>query len=61
MLGSIDSPTFLSEYSYLTNQFLGEVEFLSGIFDTIEFNKELIEILNVDYDIIIAVTITEKI
>ncbi len=53
-IGNCRLSTFVSEYSYLTNQFLGELEFLAGIFDTIEFNKELIEILNVDHDIIIV-------
>jgi FMN phosphatase YigB (HAD superfamily) len=53
-IGKYRLSTFLSEYSYLTDQFLGELEFLGGIFDTIEFNKELVDILNVDHDIVIV-------
>lgn len=45
---------FLSEYSYMTNQFLGENEFLSGIFDTLDFNQELIDLLKSRYEIIVV-------
>lgn len=47
-------PDFLTEYNTLTNQSLGGKEFLKGVFDTLEINQELIELLKAKSDIIIV-------
>ncbi|MEE9373285.1 MAG: NIF family HAD-type phosphatase [Saprospiraceae bacterium] len=53
-VGTARLTKILSEYSHLTNQYLGEREFLSGIFNTLYFNKDLIKTLKTNYKIIIV-------
>jgi putative hydrolase of the HAD superfamily len=44
---------FLDEYNLKTNQNLSEEEFLKSIFDTLEFNSDLVDFLKNDYKIVI--------
>ncbi len=54
-IGMVDSfPKFLKEYNTLTNQKLEGKDFLKFVFDTLEINKELIELLQSAYKIIIV-------
>ncbi|MEL6718634.1 MAG: hypothetical protein AAFP82_07960, partial [Bacteroidota bacterium] len=52
--GGLDFPNFLLEYNELTKQTLKGEEFLEKVFDTLDFNKELIEFIKRDRDIIIV-------
>ena len=52
--GGLDFPNFLIEYNQLTNQDLREEKFLEKVFDTLNFNQELIEFIKRDRDIIIV-------
>ena len=45
---------FLTEYNKLSNQDLTREEFLKEVFDTLEMNKELIEIVKEKSDIVIV-------
>ena len=53
-LGGDGFPNFLSEYNTLTNQELHDTEFLEYVFDTLDFNQELIDRLREQRDIIIV-------
>lgn len=44
---------FMQEYNMETNQDLSGDEFLKSIFDTLEFNKELIDFLKGKFNIVI--------
>ena len=46
--------TFLLEYNRETNQQLEGAEFLEAIFDTLKFNKELVELISKDFPIYIV-------
>lgn len=52
--GGLDFVNFLIEYNQLTNQDLKEEKFLEKVFDTLDFNQELIEFIKRDRDIIIV-------
>ncbi len=47
-------PAFLSEYNALTQQSLSGTTFLESVFDTLEFNTELIEMIRAQSDIVIV-------
>lgn len=47
-------PDFMKEYNGLTNQHLSGAEFLVAVFDTLEFNSELVEMVGKDSEIIIV-------
>lgn len=47
-------PDFLFEYNKLTNQNLKEEEFLEKVFDTLDFNQQLIDFIKKERDIIIV-------
>jgi len=47
-------PDFLNEYNQLTKQSLVGKEFLKEVFNTLEINKELIEMIRKESDIIIV-------
>jgi len=46
--------SLLNEYNELTNQYLTDKEFLKEVFDTLEINSELINLLNQQSEIIIV-------
>ena len=52
--GGLDFVNFLIEYNQLTNQDLKKEKFLEKVFDTLDFNQELIEFIKRDRDIIIV-------
>lgn len=52
--GGLDFPNFLVEYNELSNQNLKGAAFLEKVFDTLDFNWELIEFIKKDRDIIIV-------
>ena len=52
-IGTIELSIFLDEYNLETQQNLQPEEFLSNIFDTLEFNKELLDFLKGRFDIYI--------
>ena len=52
--GGLDFPNFLLAYNELTKQALKGEEFLEKVFDTLDFNQELIEFIRRDRDIIIV-------
>ncbi len=45
---------FLKEYNEITNQKLSKEGFLKAVFDTLEINSELIEIVRAESDIVIV-------
>ncbi len=47
-------PDFMKEYNSLTNQSLAGAEFLVAVFDTLEFNSALVEMVGEDSEIIIV-------
>jgi HAD superfamily hydrolase (TIGR01509 family) len=53
-IGKDKFPSFLKEYNEQTNQHLSGQEFLKAVFDTLEINTELIEIVKENNDIIIV-------
>ena len=53
-IGEDRFPDFMKEYNQLTHQGLTGQEFLKGVFDTLEINTELIEMVRRDSDIIIV-------
>lgn len=53
-IGEDKFPDFLIEYNQLTKQSLAGKEFLKEIFDTLEMNKELVEMIRKESDIIIV-------
>lgn len=53
-LGGTGFSDFLIEYNILTNQSLIDVDFLEKVFDTLDFNQELIDFLREEGEIIIV-------
>lgn len=53
-LGGNAFPDFLFEYNELTNQQLGKEAFLKHVFDTLDFNQELVDLIRKDRAIIIV-------
>lgn len=47
-------PDFIKDYNQMTQHEMKGIEFLKLVFDTLEFNQELIDILSVDHRIIIV-------
>ena len=47
-------PKFMTEYNAKTNQELSGAAFLAAVFDTLEFNAELVEMVGKDREIIIV-------
>ncbi|MEM6320079.1 MAG: hypothetical protein AAF960_20570 [Bacteroidota bacterium] len=52
--GGLDFSNFLLDYNELTNQKLKDAVFLEKVFDTLDFNRELIEFLKQEREIIIV-------
>ena len=53
-IGEDKFDNFLSEYNNLTNQTLTGENFLKDVFDSLQINTELIELVRIDHDIIIV-------
>jgi len=53
-IGEDKFPDFMEEYNSMTRQFLTGKEFLKEVFDTLEINTELIEMVGAQNDIIIV-------
>ncbi len=53
-IGEDKFPDFMTEYNALTKQSLTGKEFLKEVFDTLEMNTELVEIVGAQSDIIIV-------
>ncbi|MEL6660819.1 MAG: HAD hydrolase-like protein [Bacteroidota bacterium] len=53
-VGEDQFPAFLTEYNKLSKQSLTGAAFLKEVFDTLEINKELIDIIRVESEIVIV-------
>ena len=53
-IGEDKFSNFLEEYNEITKQYLSGKEFLKSVFDTLEINTELIDLIREDSDIVIV-------
>ena len=53
-IGEDKFPTFLSEYNELSKQSLSGAAFLKEVFDTLQINRELIDLVRAESDIVIV-------
>ncbi len=53
-IGKDKFPDFLSEYNQLTNQTLTGIRFLESLFNTLQMNRELVELIRQKHNIIIV-------